>query len=633
VAPDGGITQAESQVSVIQSNSVLQRAIAATHLIDDPEFDRVGLLHRLMSFPMRLLGKTEAAPDEALERTLSGLRRHMSVSRADKVLVVDLAVTAQEPDKAARIANAIADAYLAEQTNARTQSARKLAADLSAHLASQKKRVQAAADAVEQYRAAHNLVAATGRLVSEQQLDEVSRQLSTAESRTAMLKARLEQIVQQRRGGSAADAVPEVMQSPVISQLRSQEATLVQRVADLEAQLGPLHPALAAARDQLRDTRRLINDELNRIARSAQADYATAVADEHTLSSKLAVLEKNTLSNDQAAVHLKELQRDLDAVRTVYSNYLLRAQEVGQQANITNTSARVITQALPPLQRSWPPTLLLLGGTLVMGLGFGAGIALFAESIRPTILSVQQAEALADAPVIAVLPAAAMPHRNWFLAWLPERVRRLVGPRASATDPGDHLEALVELTLRRIFESNPSSDPSYVRHILVTSSLSDAEARNWFSKLVVDVAANQGERVLMVDADLARNSESERAGLLDFLQGDRGFDSVLHFRSDSNAAFIAPGRRYSSFSVRGSQILARRMLDLARHRFDMIVVDSGAAAENAKAAALLTGADEVLLVARLNGTPRRDLAAAAAVLSAMGCYVTAVLLVDPLAKA
>ncbi|RVA24202.1 lipopolysaccharide biosynthesis protein, partial [Mesorhizobium sp. M7A.F.Ca.US.001.01.1.1] len=60
ISPDGGITQVESQVSVVQSTGVLMRAIAATNLTQDPEFNGQGLLSRL-------LGSASAEGDRSVQ--------------------------------------------------------------------------------------------------------------------------------------------------------------------------------------------------------------------------------------------------------------------------------------------------------------------------------------------------------------------------------------------------------------------------------------------------------------------------------------------------------------------------------------------------------------------------------------
>lgn len=635
VAADSGLTQAETQVSIVESADVLQRAIAATHLADDPEFNRVGLMRRVANFLHGILDGRRAKPqsNDQQERVLSALRRHVTVKRADKVLVVSVGVTAQDPDKAAAIANAIGDAYLADQADARAAAARKVSAELTARLAEQKRRVLAAAAAVENYRAAHDMVAATGQLVTEQQLAEVNRQLTDAQDRTSLLKSRLDQITRQRAGGAPADAIPEVLQSTVIGKLREQEAALVERESALASQVGSRFPALTEVRSQLRDIRQLIDAELNRIAASTEADYSRALATQGALASKLENLKQQTLSTDAAAIHLKELERDLEAVRSVYANYLVRSQETREQANVNRTEARIVTRALPPMQRSWPPTTILLSAALIAGLAFGAGLALLAESLAPTVLSIRQMQTIVEAPVVGVLPAEAKSdRRRRFGGWSPGGIKK-TGPNDQKASAAARTEVSAALALHRLFEAGPDSkDRISVRSVLVTAGVSDAEECERIADLLAVAAADLGERVLLADADLTGNQESAAAGLLDVLRGERSIDSVVHFEATGKLAYLPKGRRQAAFKGRVGQAFARRMLMEARHRFDLVVVNGGAAAENLMAAPLAAVVDEVLVVGRLDVTPVRDVVAASEALSIMGRSATAALLINSEAR-
>ncbi len=636
MAPDGGVTHAESQTSVVQSTGVLQRAIAATNLTNDPEFNRPAGFAAISALTGLFGGHSAGTPGDAEIATLNALRRSLTVKRADKVLVIDVGVTARSPEKAARLANAIVDAYLADQAGARAQAADEASNALTARLAEQAKRVRDAENAIERYRAENNLVVSTGQLVSEQQLTDVSNQLSAAQNRVATLKAQVDQIQKQRRGGGASpDDTTEAMQSTVVSKLREQESALVQRDADLETQLGPRHPAIAAVRVELSKIRQSINTELDRVAKAVRSDYDRAVASEVGLSAKLDGLKRQTLSNDQASVRLRELQRELEAVRSVYANYLVRAQETREQANVDSTNARIISRALPPQQKSWPPLGLLLAGAIGAGLGLGAGTALIAEYVSPTVLSAGQAELVTGAPVIGILPAGRRPapRRRLFGRKQPEP-EGYAAVGLNGQNRGSRTEDAVGLVLRRLFDMDSGSrDPNVVRSVLLTSSPEDGAERNRAAQLLAAAAALRGERVLLIDANVAHDQETSVAGLLEVLRGERSFESVLHFQAGARWAIMGKGRQKASFHESAGRSFAKRMLVEARRQFDLVVVNGGAVAENLKAAPLVASVQDLLLVARLTATPERDLAATAQVLNVMGRSVTAVLLVDPAARA
>ncbi|AGB45413.1 uncharacterized protein involved in exopolysaccharide biosynthesis [Mesorhizobium australicum WSM2073] len=611
VPPDGGITMVESQVAVVQSSGVLLRAIAATNLTEDPEFNgQGGLLSRLLG---GVLGSGSAETDKA-GKTLDALRRRLAVKRADKVLVLDVIVTAKSADKAAKLANAIAQAYLADQASARAKMATDASDSITARLDEQRKRVQRAENAVEAYRSANNMVMAAGNLVSDQELTEINTQLAAAQSRTATLKAQVDQL---RRSGGAPDATSEAMRSAVISSLRAQEATLVDQVSQLGTELGPRHPSMMAAQQQLRDTRALIARELGRIAAAAETDYERALANQQALEAKVAGMKSKSLDTDQASVKLRELQRDLEAVRSVYATYLQRAQETREQVNVDSTNARIISDAMPALKKSWPPLLLLVFGAFFGGLGLGTGMALIAEYSSPTVLSSAQMQSAIDAPVVGVLPAKSARRRWW--------------PFGGAAAPaGQKMDAVAGLALRRLFSSSrrPPNWP-LVPSILVTSAPEDAAQRGRVARLLANAAAARGRRVLFIDTNNAGGSQKEpQPGLLDVLRGEYAFEALSQYAPGSNVALLGKGRPKAAFSEAQGVYFTQHMLAQASRNFELVVVDGGALADNLNASPLVAMVDEIVLVATLNATPMRDVTAASQAISVMGRLPTGALLVD-----
>ncbi|TCR68562.1 exopolysaccharide transport family protein [Bosea sp. BK604] len=620
VSPDGGIAQIESQTSVIQSTSVLLRAIADTKLTQDREFNGAGFLSGLFGFLRTEEPARDGKLSQAETRTLANLRRKVSVRRADKVFVVDVVVTTQDPDKSARLANAIADAYLADQAEARSQGAREASEALTARLAEQRKRVEAAENAIERYRAEHNLTAASGRLISEQQLTEISTQLSAAQARSALLKAQVEQVAQQRRSGGLAGGSTEAMQSAVVAKLREQESTLVQREADLQSQLGPRHPSIAAARSQLAHVRQLITTELERIQQATRADYDRALANEKLLSAKLDGLTQQTQTSDQASVRLRELQRDLEAVRAVYANFLLRAQETREQATIDTTNARIIGRAQPPQQKSWPPLGLLLAGAGGLGLGLGAGIALIREYASPTLLSPKQAEALIGAPVIGLLP----PERK------PGGKPKSVAGAKAPLPPDAHVDGIAGLALLRLMEMRGAAPRNAARSILLISTDGDSSERLRTALLLADAAADQGERVLLVDADVDKSQESGAAGLLDVLRGECGLDVAIHFESTQDVALMPKGRQKAAPQKVDGRAFASRMLAEASRHFDIVVMDGGVLTQNIKIAPLVATVEHIVLVGQLYVTQQNEIGRVVEAARLMGRTVTAAVLIDSL---
>lgn len=599
ISPDGGITQVESQVSVAQSNGVLLRAIKATNLTENPDFNGQGGLGGWLGM---FFGSGDG--DRTAE-TLDALRRRLAVKRDDKVLVLNIIITAKSADLAAELANAIAQAYLDDQAEARSKAAADASDAISARLEDQRKRVEQAANAVETYKAEHNMVMAGGNLVSDQELTDLNTQLTAAQTRTAQLKAQVDQL---RRQGSAPDATSEAMRSPVIASLRAQEATLVDQISQFGTALGPRHPSMISAQQQLSDLRKLISRELGRLVAAAETDYQRALANQKELEAKVASLKGKSLDTDQASVRLRELQRDLDAVRTVYANYLQRAQETREQTNVNSTNARIISEAMPALKKSWPPKGLLIFGAIFGGLALGIGMALIAEYLSPTVLSANQMQSAIEAPVLGVLPG---------------RGRRRSGAAAQKTD------AVAGLALQRIAAATRRPpDWPLVPSILVASPPEDKAERSRVAWQLANAAAARGRRVLFIDINAGKGQKDPQPGVLDVLRGEYPLDAVSRYAPGSSVALVSRGRPTAVFQEAQALYFAHRMLAEANHSFELVVVDGGALADDLNVLPLVAMADEILLVARLNATPMRDVAATSEAVSVMGRLPTGAMLVD-----
>ena len=347
-ANDTAVLQVESQVRVLSSDSVLRRVVGTESLDHDPEFlGRPSAMRGLMA-SFGLGGARNADPTLS---ALNALKGKLQVKRAERTYVVDVSVTSQDPAEAARLANAVAQAYLAEQTDVRSDAARQISQSLSARLNELKDRVREAEDRVETFKARHNILGASGQLVNEQQLSELNKQLGAAHARTAAAKARLEQ-VERLQSKDETGSFAEAVQSQTVTALRSQYAEVMRREAEQMTSLGTRHPAVIEIQAEAARLRKMIDDEVHRIALAARSEYESARANEAALAANLETLKHNAVITNEAMVTLRELERDVQASRAVYESFLVRARETGEQERLDTKNIRVISRADPPQRRS-----------------------------------------------------------------------------------------------------------------------------------------------------------------------------------------------------------------------------------------------------------------------------------------
>ncbi len=107
----------DSQVKVITSDAVLRPVVDKLHLATDPEFGagQPGLFSSIANLFGGSSSDVVAADPE--ERALITLAKHVKVERDDQTYVIEIAVTSVDAANAARIAQAIAESYMADQSN------------------------------------------------------------------------------------------------------------------------------------------------------------------------------------------------------------------------------------------------------------------------------------------------------------------------------------------------------------------------------------------------------------------------------------------------------------------------------------------------------------------------------------
>src|SRR5271170_7866100 len=225
---DANVIQVESETRVLTSDKVLLRVVEGEQLASDPEFrgrgGGGGGMGQAIAAVLEPLGRNPAGRVDAEPEivALRALKRDVAAVRSERTYVVDLIVETEDAAKSARIANAVARAYLDEQSASRTAAARRVSESLIARLAELKSRVQRAEENVQRCKSDNDMIGAGGMVVQEQQLGELNKLLTAARAHTAEAKARYDQVAELERKGLDAGSTNEATGSATVGRLREQ---------------------------------------------------------------------------------------------------------------------------------------------------------------------------------------------------------------------------------------------------------------------------------------------------------------------------------------------------------------------------------------------------------------------------
>jgi Mrp family chromosome partitioning ATPase len=448
---------------------------------------------------------------------------------------------------------------------------------------------------VQRYKADNNITeAADGTSLADQQITAISNQLVLARADLAQKEATGNRVVSLMKAGDTAD-VSQILASPLIVQLRTQQAQLIAQEADLATRYGPRHPKYEAVQTQTRDLESKIATEVNRAAGSISNDVVVSRAQVASLQGSLSAAEKQASAQNLVRVKLRALQSNAQSTRTMYEAFVTRLRETQDQDVIQNPDARVISRAAVPTVPSSPKRMLITAASIPAGVLLGLLAALLAERFAASMpVRAQPASAFrpAPAPVLRGPPVLA-------------EVAGALDPRAGdfVIDwPGSGFAHEIAALLRRVRWQG-------AKVIAVTGS--DAgPAKTSVAVSLARTAARGGLRVAVVDADLQRAFAARamgvgpiRLGLVDLLKGTAPLSRVLCRDPRSPALVLS-----ASHPVRNpaTVLASAKMAELIGHlrrTCDIVIVDAPSLLAGPQTQALARLSDALLVVARTDRQP------------------------------
>jgi succinoglycan biosynthesis transport protein ExoP len=590
--------QVETQIEVLKSEGIGLAVVKDLKLTEDPEFvgSQTGILGSLLQLALSPFSSSAARPlttvseDALTRRALGRVKANRDVKRVARTYVLDISFTSQNPGRAAQVANAIADAYLVDQLDAKFQASRRASKWLQDRIAELREQAMNADRAVLAFKEQKNIVdiggtRSDGRLLTDQRVVDLNAQLAAARAATAEAKARLDRIHVITTEDVPDAAVTDSLNNGIISQLRTQYLEYDRREHLYIARYGPTHLAVVNLQTQKAQLRRSMADELARIAESYKSNYEIAKAREDELEKSLNQQIVGAQLNNRERLGLEELESKAKAYHSIHDNFLQRYMEVTQQQSLPITEARVITAATAPGGASSPQTSRVLLIATALGLLLGFGAASFRESIDRVFRTTKQVEQILKTNCLTALPVVkngvSSPARASGSAY-PTAGRKLTAPASGL------LRHVIDQPLSGFAEGfravkvaadiAASIKPNKV--IGITSSLPH-EGKSTVASNFAELIAHAGRKAILLDGDLRNPTLSHRLapkaeiGLLEILAGKASLNEAIYTDEATGLAFlpvVIESRLAHSSEIVGSDAF-RQLIDELRESYDYIVID------------------------------------------------------------
>jgi uncharacterized protein involved in exopolysaccharide biosynthesis len=366
-----------SQAQLILSRDLASAVIDKLKLAELPEFDpALGGLSPLRAV-LGMLGIVRNPMSMTpQERVLEAYYDRLTVYPVDKSRIIVIDFLSEDPELAARVANAIADGYLELQSKVKQGQAQSAGEALSGEIETLRKKVLDAEGRVEAYRAKANLLVGNNNTtLSAQQLGDMSTQLAAARAEKADAEAKSKLIRDMLHSGQPIES-SDILNSELIRRLSEQRVTLRAQLAEQSSTLLDNHPRIKELKAQIAALDGQIKDEAATVARSLENDSKIAGARVDTLTASLDQLKGQAATTNENDVQLRELERDAKSQRDLLESYLAKYREATARDNINSSpaDARVISRAtvsnVPAYPKKVPAVLIATLTTLILAAGF-----------------------------------------------------------------------------------------------------------------------------------------------------------------------------------------------------------------------------------------------------------------------
>jgi len=615
-----------TQHGILGSRSLAEAVVRSQSLADHPEFTGEQRQRSIVAEVRELAGLlvgtvqssgdrpgldsglagAEALEDRRVQQATRRLQERVEVEAERNSQLVHVSFVSFDPEFSAQIANAVAREYIQgamqRRYDAGSEARRFLQQQLQEMRVSLERSDWELADFARRARvsdlAANQEMAREGLRNLNDTLENVRTELvQLAGWRDLARRGRL-------------DHLDPVVNSPTIAELQKRLLDASTEYAALSERFLDDYPTVAEILRRKELLRGEIAAERQRIAEGILGRFETLRAQEAALEQAIVEREERIMALNEQAVQFNILRREHETNRELYDGLLQRMKEIGVAAGVQESNIAVIDTARVPTGVFRPVLAKNLAIASVLGLMFGIGLALLLEFLDRSVRHADDIERLVELPVMGLVPLAS---GNDTIGEPP-----LASPsqnalsHCSAQRPDSAVSEAYRSLRTSLMFSTPEGMP---RTVLVTSTM-QGEGKSTTSVNLATVIAQNGSRVLLIDADLRRPSLHRDFGrprspgltnaIAQFEQG-AGLDRSLFQSTEVEGLSLIPA---GTATPKPTELLSSsrlsRVISECREMFDHVIIDAPPILGLADAVALSRTVEGVIVVVAAGQTGKEN---------------------------
>ena len=540
----------------------------------------------------------------------------MNASLIRNSRLINISFESSDAVLSARIANAIADAYIEFNMQTAYNTSEQATQSMSRLIDKLREEIDDKERKLQEYARERQIIPLDEKQdVYTQKLNDLNVAYTKAQTARIEKEANYAALKE-----TPADQVPELMVNDLLQSLAAKRAELERQYAQMSKRFKPDWPAMARLKSEMEMTASRLETEktdlYQRLLGASREAYSSAFKEEKSLGEALEAQKHESQEAGLRAIEYKNIKLEVENRRKTLDELLKRQTETDTKAGLTDlplSNIRLVDRAEVPRFPSSPRKGLNFLLSLAAGLGLGVALAFFFDYMDDSVKSVDDLTNSAGLACLGMVPVHSKQSRRLRVvrAKMPHNDTRPEIDMATLHDAHSHTaEAFRELRTT-LLVSSPGKAP---RSLLVTS----AQPREGKTATAVNLAITLSQlnrRVLLVDTDLRRPrlhkalGMSNDMGLSNYLAGSGALKDLIVPAGPSNVFLLPSGPTPpNSAELLDSKEFAELVTRLVNGKdevsFDHVVYDSPPVLSVADAAIIASRMDGVVVVVQAGLTTR-----------------------------
>jgi polysaccharide biosynthesis transport protein len=618
----------QTQYRIIESRSLAQDVVRKLDLTHNPEFVSIEESRKQALLPTAEAdpGKITSEVASLEERVVADVMGRIQVNPVRNSLLINISFLAHSPQTAAKVANAVAAAYIDWNLALRLKTQKNSANFLDEQVREQKKKLEASEQALQQYREKYGVVALNPSQTSSkgegtmasQKLVQVTSQMVDAQNRRIEAETRYKKALELIKNPDQAESIPEVVTNPLVSQIKNQEVELLRKKSDLTEKYGQKHPTMVALNQEIENLKKKKAQEIQNVVSSLKSQYDIAASQENSLRAAAGRTRDETLGQNKVAIDFQMIQQEVESNRTLYDMLLKRLKETNVSEENRYINIHIVDSAEVPKIPSKPTPTRNIFLAMLIGIVGGLGLIFFFEYLDNTIKTPDDVARHLGLPYLGPIPN--------FTVEKEEPTNDLIvlqSPKAPASESFRGLRT-------SILFSSARHDPQ----VVLVSSAAAMEGKTLVASNLAVTMAQSGNKTLLIDCDMRRPRvhklfhTDREPGLSNILIGAAPWEEMVRPTAIENLWVVPSGPIPPNPAELVSSEIVSDLIASARKKYDRIIIDSPPIMAVTDSLALSRLTDGMVMVIKVGTTAKEVISHALRQLKDMNARILGIVLND-----